>query len=125
MPEIGESGQTEFDEHHQAKVSGATDIQQTNMNSDPNTTLNFGASQVSTQLTKHLQKAQTSSSTAIVPTYQSSMVTRSAGQVMRDLKYTIPRVNPTVTVKAKSKELADTKSDDEQKTKIEIDDDGF
>ncbi len=44
---------------------------------------------------------------------------------MKDLNYTIPGVNPTDTVKDKSKELAEMKSDDEQKTKVEINDDGF
>ncbi len=44
---------------------------------------------------------------------------------MKDLNYTIPRVNPTNTVKDKSKEIAETKSDNEQKKKIEIDDDCF
>ncbi len=121
MPERVESGQTEFDECHQAKVSGTTDIQQINMSSDPNTTMNFSASQLSTQLSEHLQRSQTSSITAIASTYQSSMVTQSSAQLMKDLNYTILRVNSTSTVKAKLKELTETKSDDEQKTKVKID----
>ncbi len=127
MPERVKSRQTEFDERHCAKLSGATDIQQANMSSDPNTTVNFGASQVSTQLYEHLQRAQTSLSTAIGQKDLSSMVTRSAGQVIKDLNNKIPRVNPTDTVKAKLKELADNeqKGDNEQKMKVEIDDDGF
>ncbi len=75
MPERVKSGQTEFNERHRAKVSGAMDIQQSNMSSDPNATVNFGASQVSTQLSEHLQRTQTSSSSAIAMTDQSSMVT--------------------------------------------------
>ncbi len=106
-------------------MGGATDIQQASVSSDPNTTVNLSASQVSTQLSEYLQRAHTSSSTANAPTDQSSIVIRSAAQVMQELNYTIPRVNPAATVKAKLKELAETKSEDEQKQKVEIDEDGF
>ncbi len=56
-------------------MSGATDIQQANVNSDLNATVNFGASQVSTQLSEHLHRAQASSYPANALTYLSSMVT--------------------------------------------------
>ncbi len=54
MSEKDENGQIKFDESHQAKVSGATDIQQSSMSSDPNDTVNFSTNQVSTQLSEHL-----------------------------------------------------------------------
>ncbi len=44
---------------------------------------------------------------------------------MKDLTYTITKINPATATKATSKEVVDTKSNDEQKTKVEIDDDGF
>ncbi len=50
MPEIVESGQTEFDERHRPKIGGATDILQASVSIDPNTTVNFSVSQVSTGL---------------------------------------------------------------------------
>ncbi len=75
MPEIVESGQTEFDEHHQAKVGSATDILQASVSRDPNATVNFGVSQVSTQLFEHLQQVQAPLSAANAPTERSSMVT--------------------------------------------------
>ncbi len=60
MPEIVESGQTEFDERHEAEVRGMTDILQARVSSDPKATVNFGVSQVSIQLSKHLQQVQAS-----------------------------------------------------------------
>ncbi len=41
MPEIVESGQTEFDECHFAKLSGAMDIQQSSVSSSPDATNSF------------------------------------------------------------------------------------
>ncbi len=67
---------------------------------------------MSTQLSEHLQRAQASSSTANALTDLSSMVTRSAAQVLKDFNYTIPKVNPVAAVKATSKEVFETKSDD-------------
>ncbi len=80
---------------------------------------------MSTQLSENLQKAHASSSTANEPTDLNSMVTQSAAHVMKDLTYTITKINPATATKATSKEVVDTKSNDEQKTKVEIDDDGF
>ncbi len=74
MPEIVDSSQTEFDERHWAKVGGATDILQASVSSDPNATVNFGVSQVSTQLSEYLQQVQVSSFAANALT-ESSMVT--------------------------------------------------
>ncbi len=101
------------------------DIQQASVRSDPKATVNLGASQVLTQLSEHLQRAQTLSSNANALPDQSSIETQLAAQVMQELNYTIPRVNPVATVKAKSKELAETKSEDEQKQKIKFDKDFF
>ncbi len=42
MPERVESGQTEFDEWDQAKISGTTDIQQSIVSSSPDTTVSLG-----------------------------------------------------------------------------------
>ncbi len=108
-----------------AKIGRAMDIQQAKISSDPKATLNFGVKQVSTQLSEHLQNAQPSSSDAIAPTELSSRITRSAAQVMKDLNYRITRVNPTAVVKADSQEQAKMKSDDEQKHKVELDEDSF
>ncbi len=87
MPERVESGQTELDVRHRAKLSGAKDIQQSMVTSSPDSTTKFGLSQVATQLSKHLEQTKTS-------TDQSGRVTRSAAQVLKDLNYTIPRLDP-------------------------------
>ncbi len=79
----------------------------------------FGLSQVLTQLSEHLQLTKSSS------TNQSSRVKRSATQVMKDLKYTIPRLDPASDVQSTSKQEATTKANDEDKQKVEIDDKGF
>ncbi len=58
MPERVESGQVEFDECYLAKLSGAIDIQQSSVRSDPNTMKNFGAGQVSTQWSEYVKNVQ-------------------------------------------------------------------
>ncbi len=44
---------------------------------------------------------------------------------MNDLNYSIPKVNPAAAIKATSKEVVEMKSEDKQKTKVKIYDDGF
>ncbi len=119
MPGIVESGQTEYDECHHAKISGAKEIQQSSVSSSPDATVKFGLIQVLTQLLEHLEQTKSSS------TDQSSWVTRSAAQVLKDLHYTIPRLNPASDVGSTSKEETMTKADDEDKQKVEIDGEGF
>ncbi len=46
MPERVESGQTEFDVRHRAKLSSVTDIQQSMVASSPDTMMKFGLTQV-------------------------------------------------------------------------------
>ncbi len=58
IPEIVQSGQVEFDECHRAKLSCATDIQQSLVGSSPDATTKFGQTQVQTQLSAYLEKAQ-------------------------------------------------------------------
>ncbi len=60
MPERVESGQAEFDERRRAKLSGATEIQQSMVTSSPDATTKFGLTQVLTQLSEHLEKTKTS-----------------------------------------------------------------
>ncbi len=48
MPERVESGQAEFDERRRAKLSGATEIQQSMVTSSPDATTKFGLTQVPT-----------------------------------------------------------------------------
>ncbi len=48
MPEIVKSGQTQFDERHRAKLSGATYTQQSSVSSSPDSVTKFGISQVHT-----------------------------------------------------------------------------
>ncbi len=50
-----ESRQPEFDEHHRTKISGETDIQQSNVSSSPGAMVKIRLSQVLTQLSKHLE----------------------------------------------------------------------
>ncbi len=44
---------------------------------------------------------------------------------MKELNYTIPRINPVSDIQSISKEDATMKDDDEDKQKVEIDDEGF
>ncbi len=59
-------------------------------------------------------------------TDQSGRVTRSAAQVLKDLNYTIPRIDPTSDIQSSLKDYDMTKdSDGDEKPKVEIDDEGF
>ncbi len=58
MPERVDSGQTEFDISHQ--LSGVRDIKQSMDTSSPDTTTKFGLTQVSTQLSQHLEQTKAS-----------------------------------------------------------------
>ncbi len=119
MPERVESGQTEFDVRHRATLSGVTDIQQSMVTSSPDATTKFGLSQVSTQLSKHLEQTKTS-------TDYGGRVSRSAAQVLKDLNYTIPRIDPASDIQSSSKDYDTTKdSNGDEKPKVEIDDEGF
>ncbi len=95
------------------------DIQQSSVSCSPDVTLKFGLSQVPTQSPEHLQLTMSSS------TDQNSRVTRSAAQVMKELNYTIPRINPASDIQSSSKEEATMMYDDEYRQKVEIDDEGF
>ncbi len=124
LPEIVENGQTELDEHHRDKLSGATDIQQSSVSNSPDATMKFGISQVQTQLSEFIQHTL-SSPQRLIYTKTSRPITRSAAQVMKDLKYTIPNLYPASNVQSTLKEETAKKADDEEKPKAETDDEGF
>ncbi len=86
MPEIVASGQTEHDEHHQAKLSGVRDIIQADVSSSPDATMNFWAEKIRTQLTEYIQNKLTEIDTPS-STESSKTNTSSALQVLKDLKY--------------------------------------
>ncbi len=75
MPEIVDSGQKEFNERHRAKLSGATDIQKSMVSSSHDDTMKFGLTQVSRQLSQHLEQTKASAD-------QGGRITRSAAQVL-------------------------------------------
>ncbi len=72
-----------------------------------------------TQLSEHLQLTKSSS------TDHNSRITQSAAQVMKELNYTILRINPASDIQSSLKEEAMTKDDDKDKQKVEIDDRAF
>ncbi len=79
----------------------------------------FGLSKVVTQLSKHLEQTKTS-------TDQSGRATLSAAQVLKDLNYTIPRLDPASDIQSSSKDYDTTKdSDGDEKPKVVIDDEGL
>ncbi len=118
IPEIVDSGQVEFDEHHRAKLSGATDIQQSLVNNSPDATTKFGKNQLQTRLSEYLEKAQTLASGA-------GKTTVSATQVLKGLNYTIPKKDLASNVQSTSKDYDSTKKEDDEKAKVKIDDEGF
>ncbi len=124
MGERVESGHAEFDEHHQVKVSGATDILQARVSSNPNTTVNFGVEQVLTQWSVHAQVAQASSSDAEEPKVEST-VTLTAAQLMEKLSNARIQARADMPVSAKSKDKVETKKDDVEMQNVELDHDGF
>ncbi len=91
ISEIVDSGQVEFDERHRAKLSGATDIQQSMVTSSPDAMTKFGQNQLQTRLSEYLEKAQTLASGA-------GKTTVSATQVLKGLNYTIPKKDPASNV---------------------------
>ncbi len=86
----------QFDERHRAKVSGTTDILQTDISSDPNTTTKFGEDKVSTQWSSQIKEALTKS-----------------------------KSTETVDACAKAKPTEKAEATGEQKQKVKLDEDGF
>ncbi len=86
MPEIMTSSQTEHDECHRAKLMGVKDIQQINVISSPDSTTKFGLQKVQTQLAEYIQ-AKLAGFETPTATESSKPITRSALQVIQDLKY--------------------------------------
>ncbi len=86
MPEIIIICQTEHDKHHRAKLIGIKDILQTDVSSSPDTKTKFGMRKVQTQLAEYIQSklAEFDAASSIE---SSKTVTRSALQVVKDLKY--------------------------------------
>ncbi len=118
IPEIVDSGQVEFDERHRAKLSGATDGQQSTVTSSPDATTKFGQNQLQTWLSAYVEKAQT-----IAP--GAGKTTVSATQVLKGLNYTIPKTDPASNVQSTSKDYDSMKEEDDKKAKVKIDDEGF
>ncbi len=123
MSEIVESSQTEFDERYRAKLSGATSIQQSSVSSSRDAMTKFGISQVQTQLSEFIQHTL-SSTQRLIYTKTSRIVTRSAAQVIKDLRYTIHRLDLASNV-VYFEEDTMKMADDKEKPKAETDDEGF
>ncbi len=84
----------------------------------------FWLSQVQTQLSDYIQSTL-SLLNKLTSTQTSRTITRSAIQVLKDLKYTIPRLDPASGIQSTSKEKTTTKADNEGKQKAEVDYEGF
>ncbi len=81
-------------------------------------------SQVQTLLSEYIQSTL-SLLDKLTSTQTSRPVIRSAIQILKDLKYTIPRLDPASDIQSTSRENTMTKADDEEKQKAEVDDKGF
>ncbi len=115
IPELVVSGHEEFDAHHEAKLSGVMDIEQSLVTSSPDATTKFGQNQLQIELSEYLEKAQTLASEA-------GKTTVSATQVQKGLNYTIPKKDPASNVQSTSKDYDLNKEEDNEKTKVKIDD---
>ncbi len=118
IPEIVDSDQVEFVEHHRAKLSGAMDIQQSMVTSSLNATTKFGQNQLQKQLYAYLEKALTLASGA-------GKTTVSATQVLKGLNYTFPKKDQASNVQSTSNDYDSTKEEDDEKAKVKIDEEGF
>ncbi len=119
MPERVDSGQTEFDVHHQAKPSGVKDILQSTIASSPGAMMKFVLTQVLTQLSQHLEQTKASAD-------QGGRVIRSTAQVLKELNYTIPKIDSAYDFQSSSKDYDSTKEDDDdEKPKVKTDDKWF
>ncbi len=96
IPEIVESSQVEFDDHHRAKLGGVMEIQQSIVVGQHDATDKFGQTQVQTQLSAYLEKAKALAS-------GTGKTTLSADKVMKGLNYTIPMKDPACNVQSTSK----------------------
>ncbi len=124
MPEIMTRCQTEHDEHHQAKLMGVKDIQHTDVSSSPDSTTKFGLEKVQTQLAEYiLSKLAVFDATPLSKV--SKPVTRSVLQVVRYLKYQIPKKDPASDEQSSSQDKDMTKADDEETQQVKVDDEGF
>ncbi len=73
------------------------------------------ATMKSTQRSKHLEQTKASAA-------QGGRVTRSTPQVLKELNYTIPKIDSASDIKSSSKDYDSTKKDDgDEKPKVEID----
>ncbi len=125
MPERVESGQVEFDVRHRAKLSGATNIQQSSISSDPNATTNFGAHQVLTQLSENEKNVLGSQPDKSTSKDKDTSTNQSAVQAMKKLAYKIPKVITKAIAKATWKDKATAKTSGNEKSKVEVGEDGF
>ncbi len=74
---------------------------------------------MSPQLSQHLEQTKASA-------HQGGRVTRSAAQVLKELNYTIPKIDYSSEVQSSSKDYDSTKEDDnDEEPKVEIDEEGF
>ncbi len=85
----------------------------------PDAMTKFGLTQVSTQLSQHLEQTKAT-------VHQGGRVTWSTAQVLKKLNYTIPKIDSASDIQSSSKDYDSTKEDeDDEKPKVEIDDDRF
>ncbi len=92
-------------------------VQQTYNNLLLITTKKFGMNQVQTQLSEFIQNTLSDPDILIYTTI-SRPITRSAAQVMKDLKYIIPKIDQASNVQSTTKEETMKKADDGEKPRI-------
>ncbi len=124
MPEVMTSSPIEHDECHRDKLMGVKDILQTDVSSCPDATTKFGLEKVQILLAEYIQ-SKLAVFDVTPPSEVSKPVTRSALQVVRDLKYRIPKKVPASDGQSYSQDKAMTKADDEEMQQVEVDDEGF
>ncbi len=123
MPEIATSGQTEHNERHRAKISGVKDIRQTDVSSSPDVTTKFRETQIKTQMSQYMETFTTPRGFVYTRTVRPE--TKSPLEVLKELKYNIPLENPATDTQSTSQGATSVKSDDEDKQKVGIYDEGF
>ncbi len=103
---------------------GVKDILQTDISSNPDAMTKFGKEKVQTQLAEYIQ-SKLAEFDSPSPSESSKPITRSVQQVVRDLKYRIPKKDPASDEQSTSQDEATTKADDEETQQAEVEDKGF
>ncbi len=116
-------GQTKHDEHHRAKISGVKDILQTDVSSSPDTMTKFRVTQVKTHMSQYMETF--TSPRGFVYTRRVRPETNSPLEVLKELKYFIPLKNHATDTQSTSQGMSSVKSGNEDKPKVDIDDERF